>query len=523
MKSSLRKEYGDFQTPLGLAKEICELIRARFGGFDTIIEPTCGVGAFVAAAGAAFPDAKLVGFEINPAHLELARSTIQSHGLEQRTSLRQQDFFNADWECILRSHAGRILLLGNPPWVTNSEVSTLNGSNIPAKDNFQGHKGLAARTGKANFDISEWMLIKLLEAAKPQPLTIAMLCKTATARKVLRYAWQKDGRIARAMLHKIDATAHFGVSVDACLFIAELGASGPHEATLFNCLSTDAGQTRFGLAGHDIVPNLDTYASVKHLEGLNPYRWRSGIKHDCASVMELSQLSNGVFRNQLGEVIILEREVVYPLLKSTALFHGRLNADRWLLVPQHRVGESTSRLAVSAPHAWNYLQNHAAKFAARKSSIYQRGDPFAIFGVGDYSFAPWKVAISGLHRPPKFQVIPPLEGQPVMFDDTCYFTSVDTEQEAEVVAQILNSDVCSAFLGAVTLPEAKRPVTADLLHRINFRALASECDLVDSWDSCRTSATTSQVVASANAQIEMLLEESAVYQDALKPSGAAKK
>ena len=44
-------------------------------------------------------------------------------------------------------------------------------------------------TGKSNFDISEWMLIRLLEALQGRRATIAMLCKTATARKVLRHAW----------------------------------------------------------------------------------------------------------------------------------------------------------------------------------------------------------------------------------------------------------------------------------------------------------------------------------------------
>ena len=33
----------------------------------------------------------------------------------------------------------------------------------PTKENFQGFSGIAARTGKSNFDISEWMLIQLKE------------------------------------------------------------------------------------------------------------------------------------------------------------------------------------------------------------------------------------------------------------------------------------------------------------------------------------------------------------------------
>ena len=34
----------------------------------------------------------------------------------------------------------------------------------------------------------------------------------------------------------------------------------------------------------------------------------------------------------------------------------------------------------------------------RKSSIYRGQPPFAMFGIGPYSFAPWKVAIGALQQ-----------------------------------------------------------------------------------------------------------------------------
>ena len=41
-------------------------------------------------------------------------------------------------------------------------TSALASPNLPSKSNFQNRKGLDAVTGKANFDISEWMLIQLM-------------------------------------------------------------------------------------------------------------------------------------------------------------------------------------------------------------------------------------------------------------------------------------------------------------------------------------------------------------------------
>ena len=61
---------------------------------------------------------------------------------------------DVDWDAVLAGDPGPWLVLGNPPWVTNAELGLLKNSNLPIKSNFQGHKGLEALTGKANFDIS---------------------------------------------------------------------------------------------------------------------------------------------------------------------------------------------------------------------------------------------------------------------------------------------------------------------------------------------------------------------------------
>ena len=38
---------------------------------------------------------------------------------------------------------GNWLVLGSPPWVTNGELGRLNSTNLPARSNVQGHRGLA--------------------------------------------------------------------------------------------------------------------------------------------------------------------------------------------------------------------------------------------------------------------------------------------------------------------------------------------------------------------------------------------
>ena len=79
-----------------------------------------------------------------------------------------ESFFEVDWPTTLGDLADPILVVGNPPWVTNSALGALGSVNLPDKSNFQNRTGLEAMTGKSNFDISEWMLIKLLDVLSGQ-------------------------------------------------------------------------------------------------------------------------------------------------------------------------------------------------------------------------------------------------------------------------------------------------------------------------------------------------------------------
>ena len=193
MKEANTWEYGDFQTPCVLArKAIAHLTR-----FDTefqpktIIEPTCGVGAFLCAAADAYPEAeRVVGLEIESGYLNTLRSRLATREDADRFDLLEADFFKMDWENFLADLPEPFLITGNPPWVTSSDIGRLKGSNLPEKSNFQKYTGLESITGKANFDISESIMIRNLEWISEHDGCLAMLCKTAVARKVLRHAWK---------------------------------------------------------------------------------------------------------------------------------------------------------------------------------------------------------------------------------------------------------------------------------------------------------------------------------------------
>jgi hypothetical protein len=483
MSAQAKIEFGDFQTPAALANQVCALLKRLGVEPDTVIEPTCGTGTFLIAAAGTFPRAQLLGRDVNAHYAAQARAALKAAQSANRSDVQTQNFFSHDWTAEAVKASGCLLVLGNPPWVTNSAVASLNGSNLPVKENFMGLRGLAARTGKANFDISEWMLIQLVRALHGRDAWLAMLCKTATARKLLRFAWQNDGRIAEASIYRIDAKKHFNAAVDACLLLLRTGTNGPSETAVFSDLDKSKPDVKIGLAGKNLVADVRTYRRLRNFEGLCPYQWRSGVKHDCASVMELWRNGGGKMRNKLNEEVELEPEYLFPLLKCSDLANGRTKPERWLLLTQRRVGDDTGGIAEIAPKTWRYLNSHHALFKARKSSIYNNQADFSIFGVGDYAFAPWKVAVSGLHRQPVFVLLGSHEGKPLLLDDTCYFLSFDNRAEARVVASILNSAPCREFLSALVFEDTKRPITVEILQRLNLRAIAGAAGLAEEWES----------------------------------------
>lgn len=466
---TVRKEYGDFQTPSLLAREIITLIAAKFGKPDTVVEPTCGLGNFLEAARNEWGDSVTYrGYEINPDYCASAKARFQSFA---DIVIRQQDFFPTEWQPLLQGSGNSFtLVVGNPPWVTNATLGALNSSNLPEKTNFQSLRGFDAKTGKANFDIAEWMIIRLVEAL-PQEGVLAVLCKTATARKVLAYFWQEKITVSNEALYRFDAKKHFDVSVDACLLVLKKSDEVTPSANVFESLHDSEPASRFGLQHGELIANLDDYKLYSDLDGFSNYKWRSGVKHDAAQVMELTPCV-GRYSNGLGEIVTIEDTFVYPLLKSSDVGNGRLVPRKAVIITQTSVGEDTSRIRAVAPRTWAYLEAHSGFLDFRKSSIYRKRPRFSIFGIGDYSFSPWKVAISGLYKELRFVTVPPTGGKTTMVDDTCYFFPCATEEEATFWTRLLNSEDCIRFLHSLVFLDAKRPVNIDILRRLDLAQLA---------------------------------------------------
>ncbi len=385
------------------------------------------------------------------------------------------DFFRFDWPGLLDNLEKPILVLGNPPWVTNAELGARNADNLPDKANLTDLKGLDALTGRSNFDISEWMVRHLLECLAGRDAAFAVLIKLAVARKLLAHAWKMQMALRDPAIHVIDAQKHFGAAVDACLFTGRTDRVGRQTCPVFDSLHSSRPRARIGFEGGELIADARARAATRHLEATpnNRPMWRSGIKHDCAKVFELRG-KDDVLVNGSGEPVDVEPEYLFPLLKSSDVAAGRTQANRWMIVTQRSVGEATEPLQSRAPRLWAYLNAHASSLDARKSRIYRGRPRFSIFGVGDYTFFPWKVAISGLYKKLRFVLVGP-DGHtnPVVFDDTVYFLGFERAEDARAAHERLQSTLAQTFLRGLIFWDAKRPITATVLRRLSLECLCA--------------------------------------------------
>lgn len=453
-----RVEYGDWQTPAALAAAVVERLS---GPFAAVLEPTCGVGEFLVAAESAFPTAALAGFDVAVDYVEQARARLNG-----RARLAVGDCFSTDWDRVIAELPEPLLILGNPPWVTNAKLGSLGSGNLPEKHNVGEYAGLDAITGKSNFDVSEWLLLRLLEAMRGRDATLAMLCKSSVARRLLGHvgarAWPLVGEV-----RAIDARRHFAASVDAVLLIVRRGEG---RWCWYSSLDAESPERTLGVVEGNIV---DFDRPAEDLAGESTIEWRSGIKHDCAKVMELRRIE-GHWINGFGDRVDIESDRCFPLLKGSDLGNGRLDAERQMIVTQSRIGAPTESIREQTPRTWDYLQSHRGAFESRKSSIYRGQPDYCLFGVGDYTFAPAKVAIPGLYKRLDFSVVDSREGKPVVFDDTCYFLPCESRAQAETIAAALHAPRAREFFAARVFWPSKRPITKALLRSISLTKLLAD-------------------------------------------------
>lgn len=468
-----KREFGDFQTPADFANNICLYLKNVRGLTPAaVVEPTCGKGSFLKSA-LIFDAEEYYGIEINEEYCEYSRAALT----DKRVSIINADFFAFDLKRL--SSKEPVLLIGNPPWVNNSYLSSLSSTNLPQKANIKGLKGIDAITGASNFDICEFIILKLIETYKNTNAAIAMLCKTAVARNIFIEMKRRHISFSCCDIVEFDASKVFDVSASACLLFIQLSSEAV-SASVCNVTSIDSPEKVNKTLGY---VNSQLYSDVSSMaydfDGHCCFEWRQGVKHDCSSVMELSKRNGDLF-NANNERVDIEQDIVYPLVKSS-MFKTPIISDftKYVIVTQKRVREDTCYIKAKLPKTWRYLEENIELFRRRKSSIYTGAPEFSMFGVGDYSYARYKVGVSGFYKEPLFSVMYMSSGKPVMTDDTCYYIGFPTYNDAYVAMLYLNCARTQSFLKSISFSDAKRPFTKAVLERIDFSKLVQDISFIE--------------------------------------------
>ncbi|MBN2531667.1 MAG: hypothetical protein JXB88_02180 [Spirochaetales bacterium] len=475
LKEPDRREYGDFQTNSDLAKQCIKKIKEECDKFDFILEPTCGKGSFILAALAELNEVKeIIGIEIYLPYIWETKFNILDYFLNNevnvipKISIIHANIFDFNFEALSkRTKLYKTLIIGNPPWVTNSELSSIDSKNLPQKNNFKKHKGFDAITGKGNFDIAEYIALLILNNFSTHNGFFGFLIKNSVIKNIVFDQKKNEYPIGSIKNYNIDSKKEFNVSVEASFFLTVLN-SGPGYSCIEKNLYSRDYKTEFGWIENDFVYSINDYKSTSDIEGKSPFTWRQGLKHDCSSIMEFEH-HKSQYINALNEIFELEEDLVFPLLKSSDLKTTKVDTYRKLtIVTQKKISDDTSYIRYLYPKTYKYLLSHKDIFDRRKSSIYRGKPPFSIFGIGDYSFAPFKVAVSGMYKSTHFSLIEPINNKPVMFDDTCYFIGFHDIVSAKIAHFLLNNEHTQLYLKSIIFPDSKRPITKDILMRLDF-------------------------------------------------------
>lgn len=112
-----RRPAGAVYTPHPIVESMMSWLSSQ-GTPDRIVDPGAGSGRFVMAAGKKFPDAELVGVEVDPLAALMLRANFHAHGWMQRATVLVEDYR----EVKLPVFAGVTAFIGNPPYVRHHDI-----------------------------------------------------------------------------------------------------------------------------------------------------------------------------------------------------------------------------------------------------------------------------------------------------------------------------------------------------------------------------------------------------------------
>jgi hypothetical protein len=463
------------------------------------LEPSPSGTTVTAAAAVRRLTSTVVGIDVNPVAVSAARTAyllallpLVRGGDVDRLSLPVYlgDALGlADDAPALGIEGDADALVGNPPWIPwerlpRAQKDRLRDGPVDRLGLFD-YEGAAARLGHANDDVSLPFVWTCLDRYLRDEGVAAFVLKRDLVRgpagRLVR-----SGRVGRRPLvvehvHDFAAVDPFaGVDAATALYVFRVGAAEaetadePHKTDATD-EADETDRTATGTSARSVVPSTvweptgtdPDFGSLASLRatlgrtetGLQPidpedraspwhrtdaavdalgpcaYRIRHGLKDDAKAVFSVDD-------DLLEEI---EPTHVYPYLRSKHVVKWGLFGHDRFLVPQRQAGaDNEDALAREAPTTYAYLERNRERLEARRSSWFDAGPFYSLFGLGPYTWAPYKVVWCRLGFNPEFAVAstvddPTLENGTVVPGDHCMFVACDDEREAHYLCALLNA------------------------------------------------------------------------------------
>jgi len=196
-----------------------------------------------------------------------------------------------------------------------------------------------------------------------------------------------------------------------------------------------------------------------HKENFYLKEVRHGVVNDLNSVFFIKILDkvNGNLRvenDQIGRKkvkpvnTVIENDLIYLIVKPRHVKKWIIKGYYYIILPQKKHGENNeSELRVNYPKTYKYLYDFKEDLLNRASKWFKGGDkPFySFFGLGEYTFKPYKVVWSSIGYLHAFAVAGKIDdkligNKEIIPDNTIGYLSFDSDEVAHFVCAILNSN-----------------------------------------------------------------------------------
>lgn len=412
-----RLQEGIFFTQPGLVNEICS--HFDFSYIESVLDSAAGSGNFLIPLAEKYPNIQFYGIEKNPEIYKSTRDIVDNYP--------NIHYFHGD--CLLDSFAipSCDLYLGNPPFANHSDLPSEYRNQLQPLWYSHLHipKDFSLLLGRSRADIAQLVFQVTLERyLKPEAQIGVVLPDSLLWGKAAAMGFQKT----------------LGFAVEKLVEIPEAKAFEGTRRSSFYVIARKGGKTRYPIPLQDRdgrEGSVELRQGHWQLSFDRPHHW----PENWLGYYRARQGINTLGANQLfffHEKPEIEEELIYPLLGSSDIKAWRSEPGRWCMLP-YKEGRilSPQRLESDYPLSWRYLLSKKDKLQARKSRFAQK-NWYGLFGIGDYTFAPYRVTWRALGAK-KMQAAMVTRGIP---NQALHgYISLENRDEAYYLTALLNSSL----------------------------------------------------------------------------------